>query len=211
MRRGVGRRARAAGSTSPSGDAPPARSIGSCVLERSRGARARSGCSSVYEHVMRGIGAAGAPIGMKVAHPRRRHVLLHGAGNARARLSRRVGSRAGLPGDRAVRDRLRARRAFRASTGTRARHSRSSATRALVPLLKDAIARGRATDRAARLHAPGLSGRLRVSGRAGSGAARSRDGLRVSAADALDAASPSSCRRTTRCRSAAWPRSAPPD
>ena len=65
-------------------------------------------------------------------------------------------------------------------------------------------------DRASRVHAPGLSGRLRVSGGAGSGAPRARRAWRTSAADARPPTSRSSCRRTTRCRSAASPRSAAP-
>ena len=56
--------------------------------------------------------------------PRRRHLLLHGAGDARARLCRRVGSRAGVPGHRAVARSATSARAFRANTGTRANRSR---------------------------------------------------------------------------------------
>ena len=63
-------------------------------------------------------------------------------------------------------------RGFRSSTGIRASPFRSSAMRALVSFLKDAMARAPRNRCAARLHAPGLSGRLRVSGRARSRAPR---------------------------------------
>ena len=116
--------------------------------------------------------------------PRRRHVLLHGAGDARARLSRRLGSRARLPGDRAVRDRLRTRghspRALALGRSVSARDAMPRWRR----LLKTARRARPRHDRAARLHAPGLSGRLRVSGRAGSRAAR-RGGPRATSAAPL--------------------------
>ena len=136
---------------------PPARTTGSGRRPSSPGGRARCGCStSTIACCRRGRA--------RPAHPhegrdsRRRHVLLHRAGDARARLSRRLGSRAGLPGDGAVRDRLRARRHSAASTGTRARRFRSSAEPAtLVPFLKDAGGAAPRHDRAARLHASGLS------------------------------------------------------
>ena len=101
----------------------------------SRGAPSARRCSTSTTRVLadRARGVRAGSSGMKVAHSRRRHVLLHGAGDARARLPRRLGSRAGVPGDRAVRDRLRARRAFRASTGTRAKRFRSSGTPSWSP------------------------------------------------------------------------------
>ena len=100
-------------------------------------------------------------------------MLLHDAGSARARVSRRVGPRAGLPGDRAVRDRLRARR----------HSSRALAVGRVVPAggqpdagvsLEGTLGVAPRDHRAARLHAPGLRERLRVSGGAGSRAPRDR-------------------------------------
>ena len=74
---------------------------------------------------------------------------------------------------------------------------------ALVPFLQAAIGARPRDGRAARVYAPGLSGRLRVPGGAGSGAARRAMDWRYLQRDAGRADLACSCRRTTRCRSAA--------
>ena len=177
------------------------RSTGSACWSAFRGAPARSGCSRSTARCSTG---ARRPRGSRREgrDPRRRHVLLHGAGDARARVSRRVGSRAGLPGHRALRDRLRARRHSARTLALGRSRSRSSRIATLVPFLQRRDRARPRHHRAARLHAPGLSRRLRVPGRARSRAARP-GGVALPARAPWARRSPCSSRRTTRCRSAA--------
>ena len=126
-----------------------------------------------------------------------------------ARVSRRVGSHAGRPRRGAARGGLRRQGDSRKVLARRPRLSARGESRRWWTRCATLVAGRPRHDRAARLHARGFSGRPRVPGRARlESAPRARPG--VSRAACSTRASACSCRRTTRCRSAGWRRSAPP-
>ena len=166
--------------TTSAGAARPARSTGSGRRRSFRGERARSSCSRRITSVLDRRRTRTSAFGVKVADSRRRHVLLHRPDGARACVSRRLGSRAGLSGDGAVRDRLRARRhsarALALRRGVRARAEPSLLTGFLKSLVATAARRSRFTaTRIRTIRTASSFSRRRIPN------AASRDGLRVSA------------------------------
>ncbi len=158
--------------SAPACSATPARSTARGREPNSPGAPARCACSTSTSACSRRAGTRARP------HEGRAFETTTPAISPRPRRSSASTTTSGIACRCAWR-RCRSRSAtsapaFRASTGTRARRSRWSGIASWCRCCKTLIASAPRHHRAARLHASGLSGRLRVSGRTGSRAPRAR-------------------------------------
>ena len=180
---------------------------GDVLLGRDRGAKLEDAIARSYAGDRRAATHVRATAPHEGRAARRRHVVLHRARAARGGLSRRVGSPAGVPGRGAARGGLCATRRFPRSTGRPAAPFPLEENPALVASAARRWSRtGRVTiaqhgythedfpDGYEFQAAPDLEARL-------------RDGPGVPRAACSARASACSCRRTTRCRSAASRRS----